>query len=68
MSRAKEMFPNNSVHNILELYSISAQDILISIITKLLQKMSQELLKNLRLRILGNYEILEKSQISLETW
>ena len=61
MSRAKEMFPNNLVHNILELYSISAQDILISVITKLLQKMSQELLKNLRLRILGNYKILEKS-------
>lgn len=68
MPRAKEMFPNNPVNNILELYGISAQDILISIITKLLQKMSQELLKNLRPRILGNYEILEKSQISLETW
>ena len=68
MSRAKEMFPNNPVNNILELYGISAQDILISIITKLLQKMSQELLKNLRPRILRNYEILEKSQISLETW
>ena len=70
----KKKISDNLVHNILELYNVLRQTRLttsktkrVSSIANLVHVLHHELPNELRLRILGNQEILEKSQIWVET-
>ena len=59
----------NHGHNILELYNfvLQVKRNVISSIANLVYELPHKLPNNLRLRILGNKEILGKSQIWMET-
>ena len=70
VQRAKRRFSDNPGHNILELYKILVQvrfTTSISSIANLVYDLAHELPNDLRLKILRNQEILEKSQIWEET-
>ena len=70
MQRAKRKFSDNPGNNILELHNILVKQVkpnFISSIANLVYKLPNELANDLGLRILGNKEILEKSQIWVET-
>ena len=74
MKRVNVNIDCNSGHNILELYNIllkidspQVKRNLIISIANLVHQLPQELPNDLRLRILGNKEILEKSQIWMDS-
>ena len=74
MKRVNVNIDCNSGHNILELYNILVKidspqvkrNLIISI-ANLVHQLPQELPNDLRFRILGNKEILEKSQIWMDS-
>ena len=63
VQKAKRKFSDNSGRNILQLYSVLVQ----GQFAKLVYELPHKFLNNLRLRVIGNQEILEKSQIRVET-
>ena len=76
VQRTKKLFSDNPRHKILEHYSVFIQVLLVKVKQKLisgktnllyeLYELPHELPNDLRLRILVNQEILEKSQIRVE--
>ena len=75
VQRAKRKFSDDLGHNIVELYNVLIQTRLttskmnlLSSIANMVYELPHKLPNDLRLRILGNKEILGKSQIWVETY